>query len=213
MKGILRILGLLLASALVVLAPLSASAAPHGTVDVSTLPNVKKIMELSPEQVKELHQEAMTSGDVGINGVVGVGLWLGGTWVDVLDTQFDANDTGQTPLEEFLRLGAGRCTTDEVTTNVTLTIKGTVGSNYQSAINKSFEFSASGSRTWTKKEQYCGPNEANKTRIFYKHGVFNDYKATVIRMYSDWDGWPVKMETRDSRTVQVPHPSYPTRDI
>jgi hypothetical protein len=170
------------------------------------------MLKLKPEEYKELYQKTQ-NGEIGINGVVGGGPWWGGSYVDVLNTTFLRNNTGQTPPVEFLRLGTGRCTDDTVSTSITLTIKGTSGSNYQNAINSSFEFSASGTRTWTRIERYCGPNEPNMVRIFYKHGIYNDYRAVVVRMYYTWQGQFHHLETKDDRTVQVPYPSYPTRDV
>jgi hypothetical protein len=139
------------------------------------------MMKLTPEEIKELYRRTQ-NGEIGINGVVGGGVWWGGTYVDVLDTTILRNNTRQTPLMEFLRLGTGRCTEETESTTITLSIQGTRGSNYQNAIHSSFGFTASGTRTWTRTERYCGPNEPNMLRIFYQHGIYNEYEAVVVRL-------------------------------
>lgn len=213
MKRWTRFLGIVTSLLMVLVATgFPAQAAAEESINPMSLRAVKEVLKLSPSEIKELHQKVQ-DGQIGINGIVGGGFWWGGTWLDVLNTNFERNNTGQTPMQEILRLGSGRCETDTVTTSITLSIKGTQGSNYQNAINTSFEFSAIGSRTWTRTESYCGPQEPNMLRIFYKHGVYNDYRAVVVRMYFDWDGRLTDLQTMENRIVQVPHPAYPTQDI
>ncbi|HEY8345668.1 MAG TPA: hypothetical protein VIL07_00095, partial [Symbiobacteriaceae bacterium] len=99
----------------------------------------------------------------------GVGLWLGGYYIDFVDKTFIANHVREDPAIAIAQLGKGVCWEAAQTITMTGTISIQGEAKFSDAIKGAFGFSGSGTKTFTQKLQLCGPSGSSPypKRTFY----------------------------------------------
>lgn len=140
------------------------------------------------------------------------GWWSGGWYYDSVSNSLLQNNVWEGPAEAFKMLGKGVCMDTSDSTSLSGSIKYTMGGSVES-INRSFEFTASGTKEWIHTYKYCGPDNSSpySRRTFYKVLIYNKYRSYVTRYYYCWNGNFCGAESF-AREEEVPYLGIYSRD-